>query len=396
MYLRPSEADTRPVALLGCAVAFSLLGDMAIYVILPVHHVVLGFSPIQVGILLSANRWVRLVTNHLARHVLERRRASRVLALVLCAGACSTLLYAVAPPFWLFLAARMAWGLCWSFIRHIGVMTSISVGRQQHAGTVLGLYTGVVQLGFIAGTLAVALLFDAFDYSFTFLLVAMVSLVGVAFDYASFRLLPREVSLSSANADRTMHATDRWMLLRSFIATGVSTGLIISTLGFALRSRFGESVTIGPFLIAITTLNGILIAAHYAVNSVGSPPVGAVIDRIGRRTAEIIGFSGGCAALIAVAAFSGFALLLPAMALFFVATVACKLSLFSQAGISGSGHFAQLATAADLGAAAGPLIGWLAIERVGSAEAVFVIGAALYGVAALTVLVRPRTRPRCS
>ncbi|TVQ40473.1 MAG: MFS transporter [Spirochaetaceae bacterium] len=394
MYIRLPEADTRPVVLLGCAVAFSLLGDMTIYVILPVHHVALGFSPIQVGILLSANRWVRLVTNHVARHVLERRRASHVLALALCAGACSTLVYAAAPPFWLFLAARMVWGLCWSFIRHIGVMTSISVGRQQHAAAVLGLYTGVVQLGFIAGTLAGAVLFDAFNYSFTFLLVALVSLVGVAFDYAGFRLVPRAVSLFSANPDRTTHGTDRWMLLRSFIATCVSTGLIISTLGFALRSRFGESVTIGPFLIGITTLNGILIAAHYSVNSAGSPPVGVVIDRIGRRTAEIIGFSSGCAALIAVAAFGGFALLLPAVALFFVATVACKLSLFSQAGVAGSGHFAQLATAADLGAAAGPLIGWLAIERVGSAEAVFVIGAALYGIAALTALARPISGPR--
>ena len=45
----------------------------AFFTVLPVAHETLGLSPLQVGILLSANRWVRIGTNHLARSVLERR-----------------------------------------------------------------------------------------------------------------------------------------------------------------------------------------------------------------------------------------------------------------------------------------------------------------------------------
>ena len=47
-------------ALLGAATAFSLLGDQTLYSVLPVYYGDLGLSPMQVGLLLSANRWVRL------------------------------------------------------------------------------------------------------------------------------------------------------------------------------------------------------------------------------------------------------------------------------------------------------------------------------------------------
>ncbi|MFC1886501.1 hypothetical protein ACFLZM_05540 [Thermodesulfobacteriota bacterium] len=46
----------RSVILVAGAVAFSLLGDQALYAILPIHFKTLGLFPYQVGILLSVNR----------------------------------------------------------------------------------------------------------------------------------------------------------------------------------------------------------------------------------------------------------------------------------------------------------------------------------------------------
>lgn len=378
-----SGVDTRPVVLIALAVAFSLLGDVTIYVVLPIYHHALGFSPIQVGILLSANRWIRLATNQFARHVLDHHHARNVLAVALIAGAVATLGYASAPPFWLFLAARVAWGVCWSFIRHVGVMASIGVGSGATAGAIMGLYNGVVQVGFIGGTVAGALLFDSFGYSVAFLFAAFASLAAVPFDFAGFECMPYAATVPYGRRPHTAVAADHAMLVRSFIAACVGTGLVISTLGFALRSRFGDSIAIGSLAVGVTTLNGILIAVHYAVNSVGSPPIGIAIDRIGRRSAETLGFGLGGMALAGAALWGESPLFVPVILLFFVATVACKLSLISQAGVSGSRRFARVITASDLGAAAGPLIGWFAIDRLGSPDAVFVTGAALYALAAL-------------
>ncbi len=386
---RTSEVPPRlPIVFLGVAVGFSLLGDMTLYAVLPVAHETLGLSPLQVGILLSANRWVRIGTNHLARSVLERRTAPGALSVVLAGGAAATAAYALAPGFGLFLAARMVWGLCWSFIRHIGVMTSVAAGAERRAAGVLGLYSGVVQGGFVLGTMGASLLFDAVGYRLAFLAIALVSLAGIPFELTAFRALPHRLHAAPQPGHEHPDSHGVWMLIRGFIASCVATGLIISTLGFALRSRFGDAVAIGSVMVGITSVTGALIAAHYAISGLGSPPIGAAIDRMGHRNAEIAGFTAGCLALAAAGAIGHTLVLVPAVILFFVATVACKLSLYSGAGVAGSNRFAHMATASDLGAATGPLVGWIAIDRLGSADAVFAIGAALYAVAALSALRR--------
>ncbi|MDH3642615.1 MAG: hypothetical protein OES38_10995, partial [Gammaproteobacteria bacterium] len=70
----------RSVAFIAAATAFSLLGDQVLYAVLPVYYEDLGLTPIQVGILLSANRWIRLVTNELA-HRLGQGPSQRALFL---------------------------------------------------------------------------------------------------------------------------------------------------------------------------------------------------------------------------------------------------------------------------------------------------------------------------
>ncbi len=376
-----------PVILLGMSVAFSLFGDMAIYAILPVYHEVLGFGPMQVGILLSANRWVRIITNRGAGRVLERSDPSRVLAVVLFLGACAAAIYASTPPFLLFLAARILWGVCWSFIRHIGVMTSLGTVHEKRAAGILGIYNGVVQFGFIAGTLAAGLLFDSWGYRATFWLIAAMSLIGIPLDFAGFTRLRKHTSIRHHRAP-TQNRFDRVMLLRGFIVSCVGTGLIISTLGFVLRQHFGEVFQVGSIVLGITTVNAVLIASHYTINSIGSPVLGRLIDAIGRSTSEFLAFTFGCAALTLAAIFTQPWVLIPAVVIFFVATVTGKLSLMSQAGLTGSKNFSLMMSASDMGSATGPIIGWAAIETSGSPEAIFTIGAALFAIAAVSELIK--------
>jgi predicted MFS family arabinose efflux permease len=391
-----SGKNTRPVVLLALAVAFSLLGDISIYSILPVYREALGFGPIQVGLLLSANRWVRLLTNQLARAFLERHEVRVIVSTVLFLGALATLVYAAAPPFWIFLAARVLWGICWSFIRHTGVMTSISRGPRERAAGRLGVYDGVVQLGFIVGAAAGAFLFDVLGYGRVFALAAVVSLAGIPLAWSGFRGITEPLRPAEPPGDDRGGRADSLvlslMLVRSFILACVSVGLIISTLGFTLQERFGDSLQVGTVVLGITTVNGLLIASHFVVSSVGSPFIGRVVDALGRDRSEIVAFSTGALALLAAFRAAASPLLAFAVILFFVATVAGRLSLFSRAGVAGSARFAQLMNASDLGAAVGPIVGWVAIEQFGSPVAVFTLGAVLYGIAALSALIRRSRR----
>ena len=69
------NAPSKKVALVGIATAFSLLGDQVLYSVLPVYFDELGLMPIQVGLILSANRWIRLITNHFAHRMVQRFRS---------------------------------------------------------------------------------------------------------------------------------------------------------------------------------------------------------------------------------------------------------------------------------------------------------------------------------
>ena len=85
------------------AVALSLLGDQMLYAVLPAVHEAVGVPVTAVGLLLSANRLIRLLTNSLAGYVIERfgRHWPFVLALLL--GGITTVAYGVVYGVWAFL-----------------------------------------------------------------------------------------------------------------------------------------------------------------------------------------------------------------------------------------------------------------------------------------------------
>ena len=60
--------------LISLATAFSLLGDQMLYSVLPTYFTEIGLMPYQVGLVLSANRFIRLITNHLAERLCRRVR----------------------------------------------------------------------------------------------------------------------------------------------------------------------------------------------------------------------------------------------------------------------------------------------------------------------------------
>ncbi len=112
------DANARPAALnpavilVSLAVAFSLLGDQALYAILPGNFESLGLSEVHVGLLLSANRWIRLLTNHVPERLIPRFGGTPLLVTALILGAVATAVYGLVPGFLALLAARSLWGLC--------------------------------------------------------------------------------------------------------------------------------------------------------------------------------------------------------------------------------------------------------------------------------------------
>ena len=161
---------------------------------------------------------------------------------------------------------------------------------------------------------------------------------------------------------------------------------MMSTLGLVLKETVGESLEMWGMTIGVATLTGMLLAGRWVTDALGAPMLGALSDRIGRRGSAVIFFGlGGLALLAGAWAPSGLALVL-AVLLFFVAGVGATVVMVSEASTRGPRAVASYVTAADLGAAAGPLIGWMTQEVNLTTDLIFLIGGGMYAVAALVAL----------
>ena len=379
-----------PVILLGLSVAFSLFGDMAIYAILPVYYRSLSLTPIQVGLLLSVNRWIRLATNDLARRYLDDERNRRLFVAALAAGSVVAALYSAVPPFWLFLILRGLWGFCWSVIRHFGMMGAVGTGSRTAAGRIVGTYNGLVQLGFIAGTALGGIALDAAGFSSAFLVMAAVSALGIPFGFASVSSLEthRRPPGEAHDGGRLSFT----LMSRGFVSSFVGTGLVMSTLGYVLSTTLGGELRVGGAVIGIATVNAVLLALRYVINSAGSPAIGVLIDRIGIKRCQLFGFTAGTVTLFVAALSGSGAAVVAAVIAFFLAATAAVVSLTTEAGLSGSKEYARYVTVTDIGAAAGPLLGWIGIDMISGASVSFFVGGALYAAAAALSLIGWRRR----
>ena len=381
--MSPIKLPPRPILWIGMATAFSLLGDQALYALLPLYFEELGLIPFQVGVILSANRWIRLVTNQLAEN-LTNRHSPKLLSLTsLALGSLLTGYYAFSSSFTLLLLARLTWGMCFSFIRHVGTMTVITMKGDHQLGQNIGYYEGFSRLGSVSGLLIGAILFDWIGFFSTFLIFCVVSLLSVPLGMmAPIPTSPwRQSHKGSVSGGEGSHL---WgMLFCGFTIGIVGPGLLISTLGFILESRYGTSVTLLGVVLGISTVNGILLASRWVMQSVGAPFLGALVDHFGLQKSAAVFFLVGALALGWLSVVTELTALLPGILIFYACGTTLQIALISGAGKQGPKVYAKFVTAADLGAATGPLLGWTLLELIGNPDIAFIAGIFFYAVAAL-------------
>ncbi len=375
----------RPVILVSVATAFSLLGDMVLYAVLPVpfYHQQLGLEPIHIGLLLSVNRWVRMITNHLAERLTRRLNVTYLLAAALTVGSILPVVYATVTLFPILLLARACWGLCWSFIRQIGMMTVVDSVPGHRMGQGMGYYNGISRIGGAFGLFVGALLCDHIGFSAALIVFGILSLAAVLPGVVSQRELHHYKSASPQPKTEPQGRNGSALLLCGFIVRCV-TAIIMTTLGLALAEKVGPSIMVAGLIIGVATLNGVLLAGRWLTDSLGAPFLGALADRIGHWRATCVFFVAGGVVLLLAALGSGTVGLIVLVLVFFVCATALAVALAAEAGRTGSRTIASYVTAADIGSATGPLLGWTILQFLARSGLMFGIGSALFAVGALT------------
>ena len=381
--MKPSRAGI----LIALATAFSLLGDQMLYSVLPTYYVELGLMPYQVGLILSVNRWVRLVTNSLAEWMCRHYDLTLLVTLALSFGGVLTIVYGMVTSFAVLLIARMLWGLSWSFIRQVGVMTVVDSSPPEQIGRMMGFYNGTSRLGSVSGNLIGAVGHDIIGFSLTLILFGIISLCGVPLGWLGRRAVPhQEVNLNKKEGKRWSPE----LLFCGFVIGCVGPGMMMSTLGVVLKDTVGDSVSVFDVVIGVATLNGLLLATRWITDALGAPLLGAVSDKMGRRRASIVYFIGGMTALFVASLVSHLVLLVICVLVFFTCGVGLTVVMIAESGTRGSRSLASYVTASDFGSASGPMLGWLTLQMHLSTDWIFLMGGGLYAAGLVMAMVKFR------
>jgi predicted MFS family arabinose efflux permease len=370
-----------------------LLGDQALYAILPIYFEELDLLPFQVGILLSANRWIRLVTNHVAHVLADRTPPAPLFVGAFALGVAVTFAYALFPTFALLLAARLLWGLSWSFIRHIGVLALLQDVPGTHTAQTMGYYNGISRMGSVAGLFGGALLFDLFGYTNAFWILGVLGLASVALSWpAAPTRLPATSTYAAENEDHP--ARQLGLLVLGFTLGGVGPGLVISTLGFLLKTRLEGELVIASITLGAATLTGAVLATRFLLDTVAAPWLGALGDTLGPRRGTTIVFAAGAAMLTLAAYTTALVPLCASIIAFFMCGTALNAIVQGVAGKQGGMRYARYVSAYDLGSAAGPLFGWVAVGTLDAENFAIVLAAILYAFATIVAFFTFRTIER--
>lgn len=331
----------KPTILSALVLALSGLGDALLYPVLPVNAAAMGVPLSWVGVLLSVNRFIRLAANQAFGWLFNAYGFKRITIIAALLSVFTTLAYGISGTIFLWLGARIIWGLCYSSLRISCIAYALEGGR---TGFRLGLSRGLQETGPIVALMLGPLIWRHAGPAQTFIVFSLLSVPAVilAFYLPEMPRARQEYRFSFNPVPSTLNAL---VLLSALIVEGVLVVVIVKLLGNGATG-----------VMEMTGLAALYIGYRRLSNVVLSPLAGKYADRVGIEKVFLVSILFTVLSLLLLVAAQTAAGLVLA---FTFQSVGAALSPGHAAGSTGSRlkSIAANTTWRDLGAAAGALIG---------------------------------------
>ncbi len=347
-------------------VGLLIMGDSFMYSALPLAGPAMGLSLLEISLLLSANRWIRLLSNSIMASLLLRLPMRFLFTGATGLGLLSTLAFVRPFGFPLYLVARLAWGLSWSVFRQSAYL-AVWLQQVHTQGRSLGSWWGLVRLGSGLGVLVGGLILDRSGFGPAMLGLSGLAVIGILvsliLDWPDHNATP--MGVPSVTRDvlfqtwaRLGQQSDMIWSLALAIGTRLCLTLTIALISLFLQERLEFSFD----FLGLGFIAGLVLAIHWVSAIVAAPLVGAASDRFGRTRTIILMTVLVSASLIAAAMTRGYTALASAVGvmLFFSGLrVAVEVGVSSLAQRDPHPHLVMgiYSTLDDFAAALGPIIG---------------------------------------
>jgi len=211
-----------------------------------------GISLVWVGILLSANRFVRVFAYGLISRITEKV-GTRNMAIVAVIGAsASTLMYGVVDGPWILLFARTLWGLCYATL--VLTVLAYAITDRTRTGTRVGVSQSTQSIGPLAVLLGGTWLVSIIGPRDIFIWLAVFSIAALPIAWS----LPR--------------------------TAGESRRIVDGLFSFSATLMVAERVSVATAVIG----GGALLAMRDISHLIVSPIAGFIGDRMGARRVFLI------------------------------------------------------------------------------------------------------------
>jgi MFS family permease len=371
--ITPEEAD-RASTDAAVTLALTLPGDTVLYLLLPIYAATFGVSLPEAGILLAANRLIRIIGyGWVARFYAAR--GPRVACLWATLGSVvSAALYATASGLWPLLVGRLLWGL--SFAAMNLANQALPTASMEGAARRMGRSRAIISIGPAVGLVLGAIVAQQAGPRIVFMALAAVS----ALAFLAAHRLPshQEHALTTGPRFERPGAISLW----SFAFGLTLDGIFIFGLGLLAAAH----TTKGAVLAA-----GLALALRYVTEVAFSPLSGRLAHRYGARP-MLVAASLGSALGLALVATEGWLLWTAVIATIVLRALAQPLTAPMVAevypGPARVPALARQATWRDIGAGAGPLLAGVLLP-VAPALAVY-LGSGLLLAVTTVMLMRLR------
>ncbi|HYC84067.1 MAG TPA: MFS transporter [Chryseosolibacter sp.] len=375
--LKSNHIGLRASSFAALALAFASLGDAFLYPFLPVNFNLVGIPVAWVGLLLSVNRFVRIISNTIMVHAFARYGLRTVMIIAALTAITSTLGYALATGLLLWLIFRIMWGLAFSAMR-IGTLGYAL--QQQRKGFALGLSRSLQESGPMLSLFLAPILLTSFDSVTIFYILASLSLPAV---YFAWKLPVAQDRTQSIDKRSLLHWPSPLNAI-TLISAIIVDGIVVVVLG-VLFLHYRNEVS----LITATTLAAFYLGYRRVCLVVLSPAGGWIADKAGLDTVFNLSMLLVIAGLVIIlSGWIGTGAVI--VFTFYSINAAVAPGSASTVGPHALAAVAENATWRDIGAAVGTLMGGLLIAS-SHISTVLVAGVFLL---AFLLLLRPGTTRR--
>jgi MFS family permease len=268
----PTEAEVdRDSRFAALTMALALPGDVLLYLLLPLHAAEFGVTLPEVGLLLAANRLVRIFGYGQVASLYAHRGPRVACMAAALAAIAATSIYVAASGLWALLVARILWGLAFGAlnISNQALPTTIITGAARRSARV----RAIVSTGSVSALVAGSLMAEFMGPRPVFLLLAVAAVPSLYFasrlpDHAEGRVL-------SGPRFAVPAPMDVW----SFFSGLTLDGLFVVGLSVLAAGTMEEGAGLAV---------GLAMSTRYLAEIIFAAPGGALAHRVGARRMLII------------------------------------------------------------------------------------------------------------